>query len=641
MLALGPNQSGLHRRPVVTFALMGLLFMVWVLMTYRSDKNLEFVYRAAQLQAGTPVPSSNQDFLRIYRDIYDSPPPPMPDTPEAIELQRRLDRIANETIRDLDEKAEAIFGIVPTRVNPVGMMTWWTINRHFMALAINLLLIFFTLPYIENRWGPQFTVVVILCGGFLLGVLEMLIHFNSWRWILGSEPVVAMLMGIFAVRFHSKRHSLKGSLTMIVQDAFFNKPMILFPIVLAVRSFFELLPLLFLERAPGDATLTFEAPYLGFALGAGLAAAIQKLELEPFIYKTPFERRPIEEQYQIRIKEALDNKRTDEVLTLMRELTRAVPGEMRYRLQLWDQLVRSDRIREGVNIGREVADHLTQEQDYENAYFVWKELTQALPDENLSLSSINELAHGLLATDSKTQAENLLIFTFQKSGGDGNPEALMKLAETASFVSPDAARTATEMLLPRQDLDAQQRAQLEEWRKDANLLASGSVDQEQITHLNLSEDPTNIYLEDPFSPTLVQQLVVTNAVPLQIDQNGLALRLDDGRNVSLAWSRIKAVTAGAIRPIGGGAYMCIDLLADPPSVDKPQHHCLRLDVRRFDPRALMRSDNPAEAVRALLRRIMEQSGAQALPDSERLLGARFLSYASIGDLEVEIYGVNS
>ncbi len=121
------------------------------------------------------------------------------------------------------------------------------------------------------------------------------------------------------------------------------------------------------------------------------------------------------------------------------------------------------------------------------------------------------------------------------------------------------------------------------------------------------------------------------AVPIELGEAALRLEIVGVGKKKLRYEQIQAIAVGAIRGRGSRAHVAVDLVLNWRERRDQPLKVVRLRSDRFDPARFAPPGGTApEALRGLIDRLLERSGAHPMPDPR---SARGLPYATFEDLE--------
>lgn len=109
-----------------------------------------------------------------------------------------------------------------------------------------------------------------------------------------------------------------------------------------------------------------------------------------------------------------------------------------------------------------------------------------------------------------------------------------------------------------------------------------------------------------------------------LDDDVVRFRVDGDRKAKIDYGRIEAVAVAAVRGLGQKPILLVDLLLNWTALDADQLQVVRLKSNAFDPRKLAPDQPDAlSAIRAIVARLLSESGAVALPSATAAAGQPF------------------
>jgi len=643
LFPVGLEHTTLTRKPLLTYGLMAGLTAIYLFALFTPTSDLSTMKAACDYRYSHPYLEAGDRFEEIYAALdYWTPTrifdPPL--TRATLEQQRQtLIRLSLEGLEELDSRLERRFGIVPTEPSLFGLITYSFLNTSIFTLFMNLVFIYLTMPFLEDRWGRPFTAGLFVVGGMLSGLLLMATYTSSPRALIGSSGAIAVLVGATTLRFPEQRIRFEPIIPVTMLDVIMVPISVFFPLWYLFFFAFQYYFYVIGDSGYGPDYVPYIINIYGFAIGLAVAVAIRYGKLEQKIHKTPFERLPVEEQLKWKIDDALKMAETEKAWQLMREAARDFPERTAFLEMTWNQAVRMGREKTVRGIGKEVVRRLIDEGAYQQAYYHWHELTSALPGENLTPSAVSDLTQGLLSEGQGQEAAELLRYTFRHTAAHGDPQVLLGLIETATFVDPAVCAMGIAAVRTRDDLSPSMRETLEDLERDNRLIDSEAREREQRHPLEPDRESLLPAGKLNAHQIRITRLKRTRGRPIDLDREGLTIALPENRRSVVPYNRILGISAAAIRPLSGSRYLVLDLFADHPCEERARHALLRIESRGFDPRKLIEAESPAESMRALIGLILKRSGAIAIPDEEALLAIRFPSFPDIAAFEAKTYGL--
>ena len=121
--------------------------------------------------------------------------------PEAARTQEEIDRLTEQYWTVRRSSPSYRFGLVPAAQTPLSHLTHIFMHQSWGHLIGNMLFLFLTAPYLEQRWGWPLFVGFYLAAGFVPGVLWVARHPGIEIASIGASGAIAGLMGAFLICF--------------------------------------------------------------------------------------------------------------------------------------------------------------------------------------------------------------------------------------------------------------------------------------------------------------------------------------------------------------------------------------------------------------------------------------------------------
>jgi len=154
----------------------------WMLETFLRSKGVDEYGREAFLES-------------LQKQAEENP------QPGATTTQEEIDLLTQQYWSVRRSSPDYRFGLVPAAQTPLSHLTHMFMHADWRHLIGNMVFLFLTAPYLEQRWGWPLFVGCFVGVGFLTGVLWVVRHPGSDVFALGSSGSIAGLMGAFLICF--------------------------------------------------------------------------------------------------------------------------------------------------------------------------------------------------------------------------------------------------------------------------------------------------------------------------------------------------------------------------------------------------------------------------------------------------------
>jgi membrane associated rhomboid family serine protease len=360
LLPIGHDSGIVRRQPWVTYALMLACAGVF-LATHGERGRIEAEHGARMREAVELLveqpwlkpppalqPYLGPDWQAQRRELIELVEKTRrgPDVVERAESQSRLDSLVAEAQALGKAHPFQRLGLVPSDPRAEGWLGHMFLHGGWLHLLGNLLLLFLTAPFVEDRWGRPAFLAFYLAAGFAAAGLFVARFPGLELPLVGASGAVAGCMGAFLVRFFRAR--LRYFYWFGIFVGTFSAPAWL------------MLPLWFANElamarvseavAPlGGAGVAYWAHVGGFAFGALAAAAVRALKLEERFLEARLESKVTVARSSPRVAEAVAAEaegRVDEAFELLAQELRQRPRDRDAAEALWQLAIDHGRVAE-------------------------------------------------------------------------------------------------------------------------------------------------------------------------------------------------------------------------------------------------------------------------------------------------------
>ena len=131
--------------------------------------------------------------------------------------------------------------------------------------------------------------------------------------------------------------------------------------------------------------------------------------------------------------------------------------------------------------------------------------------------------------------------------------------------------------------------------------------------------------------TRVRVLDAIDAIPLELDDEGIQISTRTGQKKRMRYDRIQAVSVAAVQGLSDKPVLLVDLVLDWKAAAGDKLRVIRLRADRFDPRRVVPGvESPLEALRQLVATVLGRSKGEPLPDPDAARGMPFASFPELG-----------
>lgn len=355
-IPIGHDQSGVRRWPWVTFTIMGLCVLAFALTApavNEAERRVAsaFIEVAEYFVANTDLlldPELEQEILgfipntqdqrEAFKEAMSAMQVPFGGEGEGevaqlprAERQAHLDELSRRYFEAVKDNPYFNWGLVPADQTLHGWLTSMFMHAGWLHLISNLLFLYLSGPYIEDRWGRVMFAVFYLAGGLVAAGIYVLRYPDLEDPLIGASGAIAAVMGAFLVRFWSTK--IKLLMFFLLTPRVVDLPAwLMLPLWLLREIFFEQ------AVQMGAQTGTAHLAHIGgFLFGVGVALGIARAGIESRWVDASLERKAL--QYEDpKLEEALLARaqgEDDRALALLHEILEEEPGNLDAAVSLW------------------------------------------------------------------------------------------------------------------------------------------------------------------------------------------------------------------------------------------------------------------------------------------------------------------
>jgi membrane associated rhomboid family serine protease len=625
---IGHEETSVRRLPWVSFTIMGLCVVAWLLSLTASGNEevildrekmaLHYYFAHSYLELDEELKTYQYYQMLHLHDEEEEAQPPDPTTVR--EEQTELDRLTASISEARDQFPEQRWGYIPARAKPVAVVSHMFMHAGFLHLLGNMFFFYLVGPYIEDVWGRPLFAAFYLAAG-IAAVLGF-----AWRYpnidepLIGASGAVSGMMGAFMVRYWSTKITFFYTLFLKRWTGTFAAPAWL---MLSLWFLRELLMAqgiwAFMPGAAGN--VAYWAHAFGFIFGIAGALAIKQLRIEE-----RFVDRAIEKRVTV-----LDNRAVDEAVELARsgrvdEAMQRLKGELAHHpdneeamVALWNVALGSNRCSEVVTHLQPVIRRAARDGDLEVVRAYWTDMIRAVPDAVVDTAVAVRVVELLSSAGEKEEAAETIEWLTPRLGRDIAINLLVRLARQADSLHLKESTQLAETGLRHPRVTPE--------------LA------EELTRMSGQTAPTSPPATVAPQPVVSREPAVTvakpevmEATPVALDEQQLTLRAG-GSQRALQFELIQAIATAVIENGNDPRFLVVDLLLDLPVAGASRLRIVRLRSSGFNPQTLVGGDDLMSALKRLLERLLTLSGAQPIPNRDSVLGQPFRRYRSLPEYE--------
>jgi membrane associated rhomboid family serine protease len=357
LIPIAQEQSTVRRHPWVSYAIVGLCFLVHAGFDLLSGvhSQLEELRRTQRELTEHLV---RHPYLEIPSELSPYLPEEMREAlgrardravrrgelPPSARLEAQQSRLA-ELAEQVTEQIRALpshrLGYVPARPHPLTLLTHVFMHGGWMHLLGNMLFFFLSGPFIEDVYGRWIFSAFYLVSGVVAAGFHAMAQPESVAALVGASGAVAGVMGAFLVRFGARRIAflfLPIPIIPAIRTRFYMPAYVVLPFWLGQQFLFA--------HADTDASgVAWWAHIGGFGFGAVVALTLRAVRVEERFINPVIERQITLEAHPSleRIVDARVAGRLDEAQAELDNVLRSQPGNIDAWIESYELgLVRQD-----------------------------------------------------------------------------------------------------------------------------------------------------------------------------------------------------------------------------------------------------------------------------------------------------------
>ncbi len=646
LIPLGHEQTSVRRLPWVTFTIMGLCVVIFVLIApgehrsqmesfLRLQQSLGYFTQHPYLEMEPRfrsifVNELGEDQAVVFAEHMRLAGPTPPEDPTQLEYEQdRLDTLVEAYFAGMDSSFLSRYGLVPSRFQSSHLVTYQFLHVGWLHLVFNLLMLFVVGPFIEDVWGRPIFAAFYLAAGAAAGGMFAIQYPDLQMPLVGASGAIAGVMGAFLVRYFRSR--IRFFVWVGLPVGPFGAPAwVIFPIWFAIQLFSaQSLE----QRLPEGGGVAFWAHVWGFVFGVVFAAAMAQLKVEQRYLHHAIEAKVMMLD-NTAVDQAIGQARAGEseaAMTALESEIKEHPENVDAVVALWNLGTGSgDASRAGPFMAK-VIESAVRSGDTELILAHWDDILIHDPDIVIEPILAIRLAEILDREQRVVSAVETLELGHARTTDETPMAVCLRMAKLALLLEAPNAGSIVQSALDHPELPADARPELEVALWGLARLASDREVARQNT--TVEEETATAELDDDQGP-----LLVTEAVPMSLDGNVLTVDVA-GILQQIDLHELQAVAVSIVAREQGKSIAVMDLLLDPPGAEKDRVRLIRIFSNTFDPRTFFASDDGLTSFRAMATHILDVSLASPLPDWETARGQPFRSFESLADYEHQVLGV--
>jgi membrane associated rhomboid family serine protease len=647
IIPIGHEHTTVRRLPWVTFVLMGLCLVVF-LLTFSSDRKfqeeafnglddaldyflehpyLELPPRFEQLLVSQFGEEETRTQINLIRDMGGEPPA----SDRILQAeQEQLNDLVDDAFVAMAESPIRKWGLVAADFHLPTIITYQFLHAGWMHLFGNLFLLFLAGPFIEDVWGrPLFTSFYLVAGAFA-GLMFMVRYPELNGPLIGASGSIAGVMGAFLIRYWNTKIKFFYWFSLIFTGTFTAPAWLMLPLwffkELAFASLAD-----YVAPGSGGGNVAFWAHVWGFAFGVAVAYLIARLEVEEKYIHSNIESK-ITVIDNTAVEDALamaDRGDTDGAVSALGLELKEHPGNVDAAVALWSLGVRTGTLSAAVPHMMRAIRNALRRGDEDFIMNHWEDLLHS--GEELDVGPVVgvRLAEILANRRQDESASETLALARREVNSSAPAALLLRIARLGVVLQSPDVDSMIDAAVAHPETPPEARAELESARSHPG--ETGTATEAEDGH---SETVGDDVVEAEIN-VVTHTIQTMSAIPRKLEGENIQLEVN-GELRKLALNTIQAVAAVGIVRAGQKPVVLVDLLLDSPWDNRKNIRAVRLMSNSFDPRPLTGVEDPLPAFQKFLVHVLDVSEAVPLPDPDSARGQPFRSYPSIKAYEQEV-----
>lgn len=678
VLPVAHEQQTVQRLPWITFALIALNVVIYLLTNPGRDDSLQLVnekydqflryyvdHPYLEFPESMKQLLSESDIKEIELMKESSETPQDEETLENEQLE--LEGIADEVIAALNDDPFRRYGYVPSDPHFKNLFSCMFMHAGFFHLFGNMLFLFLAGCSIEDVWGRPLYIAFYLISGLIATGAHQVLYPESTTPLVGASGAIAGLMGAFLIRLAKTRIRFFYLVWLLFfgirTGTFFAPAYIVLPLWLLEQFLTASL-----DEGSGGGVAVW-AHIGGFVFGAGVAIVMKLTQVEEKFIAPAIEKKVSLEQNPLFLKgmQLSENKdyagaliclqkvvRQDqnhyEAFMEMRRIAEVIGdrnGYNRNTAAIFELVLRNREYDLFVDLYAQFKEHplrdilpartlmaigifFEEQSDSVAAVNYFEELVQRYGDDPLAMKAYSRLARiYLVKLENKDRAIEAYreAYFHPQSSEDWRKGLLLEMKKYGFTLDhlggaqlPSVGSTQMISAVPAEDVPVPSPK-----RPQAPAVSPASVK---------SVDAEPVLLPSTLFDGTDGDWTVVKCRIERIGLKGLILK-SEGKTGQLPWKRIRAISVASLQDLkNNGSPLIMDWIAQ-LLIEQNKRVIYRtfgseIDFGRIFPRVEQSFD---EAYRNFIGIVIRNSGARCLPDPGRCIGPGFLILPGISEYE--------
>jgi membrane associated rhomboid family serine protease len=479
LLPIGHEESTVRRLPVITFGIMALCIVAFLLSgrgMLVSDDDIELAERSTEVfeyytehpylelddefeqwvyGEADAVEREFAEFAAEFGELVQNSRAPS----NVDEEQTELDRLTGAVLESRNKHSFFRWGLIPADFSFVGLVSHMFMHGGWLHLIGNLLILYLVGPFIEDVWGrPLYALFYFLSGCAAAGAF-IAFNIGSEVPMIGASGAIAGVMGAFLVNYHRTQIKFFYMVGFFIRGTFDAPAWLMLPMWLG-----EQLALAFLLGGAAGG-VAYWAHIGGFVFGLGAALWMRKSGIieryvQPRLGRkiaTTVVARPGLDQALV----ARSEGRHSDAYDLLAAELKGKPGEADSAELYWEAATELERHAEAAELLLHSIQAQLKNGETETVCTMWERLVRSDPTIRADAAFLLRLTQLQVRRGDHDVARETLRRALMNAGASPAPGLALKIARMGQQLDPTIARATLRALLQRDDVALEEKTAAE------------------------------------------------------------------------------------------------------------------------------------------------------------------------------------
>jgi len=474
ILPIGHDESGVRRLPWISFAVMAICVLAFLIAKPTSDFGaaerdstaaveyfFEHPYLELDPKLAEALGGTGPQFEALIEAARASLPPPEHREVLAAE-QAHLDELTERFFETLGVGTYNRWGLVPAHPAALALVTHMFLHAGWLHLIGNLLIFYLAAPFIEDVWGRPAFAALFLMGGLAAALAHIARYPDSAVPMIGASGAVSAIMGAFLVRYWHTKIRFFYVFGLLIRGTFDAPAWVMLPMWFSQQLFLALLT----DAMGAEGGVAHWAHVGGFAFGVGAAWAMKRFRVEERYLQSAIETKVhhtvVDNADVDRALESHARGSTGEALGMLAAAVERDPSNGDAVLAYWSVALKHERCELAAPAMIRLIESELRSGKADLALAHWTELNVRVASPAAGQNLLVRIAQLLAREGRKEEAAVTLRRAMLLAGSGMTGRLALRIARAAKDIDPMVAQVAARLTLRDPSLEPAERAHAEE-----------------------------------------------------------------------------------------------------------------------------------------------------------------------------------